>query len=49
MTRSVVWKEVCLVSGVYGASSRSVVNVWMALEMSIVDRCLVKVMCGLMK
>ena len=49
MIRSVVWKEGCCGYGLYGAYSRSMINVWMALEMSIVDLCLLRVMCGLMK
>ena len=33
--------------GLYGECSRSMVNIWMSLEMSIIDMCLVRVMCGL--
>ena len=47
--RSVVWKEGCCGCGLHGTYSRIMINVWMALEMSIVDLCLVRVMCGLMK
>ena len=45
---NVVWKEVCFECGLYGACSRSVASVCMALEMSIVDMCLVRIMCGVM-
>ena len=44
--RSVVWTDACWVCELYGDCSRSVVNVWMMLEISIVDLCLVKMMCG---
>ena len=47
MVRSVVWKEACWGCGLYSAYSMSVVNVWMTLVMSIVDLCLLRLMCGL--
>ena len=47
MARSVVLKEACWGCGLYSAYSMSVVNVWMALVMSIVDLYLVRLMCGL--
>ena len=44
--RSIVWKDASCGCRLYGACSRSVVNVCISLEMSIVDLCLVRVMCG---
>ena len=41
--------EVCCGCWLYGACSRSIVNVCMALKMSIVNLCCVKVMGGLIQ